>query len=280
MWGAVIGDYVGSHYEHIDDKGYNLPLINKTSEITDDTILLVATAEALLDDLSFDDCYRKWATKYPNAGYGPGFTSWLNSDSHSASGFSFGNGASTRATAIGFAVNSEKDALSISKDAAMSSHGHPEGIKGAQAVALAIYMLRHGSSENDVIQRMHREFDYLLFFDLDDLHQNYSFDSSAENTVPQAIFIGLNSTDHEDCLRKCLHIGGDTDTIMSIAGAIFESRGVRGINLNLKQHCERYLEHNYPDVKNILERFCTKFNLNNFEKSPVDVNVHAPDYSY
>lgn len=255
MISAIIGDYVGSHYEHLEEKGYNLPIFNDDCCITDDTILMVATAESLLNKTSFEDSFRKWAKKYPNAGYGPGFTSWLNNEKHSSAGFSWGNGASTRGIPIGFLSKNEDEILSIAKKAAKPSHAHPEGIKGAQAVALTIHLLRKKTSHEKIIEELHKRFDYLLFFDIDELHKNYSFDSSAENSVPQAIFIGLKSKNHEDCLRKCLYIGGDTDTIMSIASAVYHSKSNSDLDDKITSICKAYLKNNHPEINKVISDF-------------------------
>jgi ADP-ribosyl-[dinitrogen reductase] hydrolase len=265
MLTAAIGDYIGSHFEHIDAKGYDVELYHEDSEITDDSVLMAATCEALLYNLPFDKSLRKWAKKHPNAGYGPGFSSWLNNDGHKESGYSYGNGASTRSIPIGFFAKSEEEALRLANLSASTSHRHPEGIKGAEAVSLSIYLLRNGFSCKDVVMRMHSDFDYLLFFDIEDLHENYGFDSSAENTVPLAIFLGLEAKSFEDCIRKCLYVGGDTDTIMSISCAIYESRGDCQVPQEMIDNLDSHLKDKHGEIRDIISKFCKQLNLINLK---------------
>lgn len=160
-----------------------------------------------------------------------------------------------RATVIGFIANSEPEVLRQARESAECSHGHPEGIRGAQAAALAVYLARQSADKDQIARRMHEHFDYLLFYDLDEVSESYGFDSSAENTVPLAIFIAFEATSYENCLRKVLQVGGDTDTLMCIAGAIVEARRDIGVDEKLSRICREFVAKNHPDVLAVVEAF-------------------------
>ncbi len=251
MWCAITGDYVGSAYEAAPLKGYDLPLVVRgKSTITDDTVLLAASVDALLHNRSFDEAYRDWAGRYPGAGYGARFSAWLGG---AAPGDSFGNGAAVRAAPIGWIATSEEEALRLARDSAICSHDHPEALSGAQAIALSVYCLRAGLSPEQLGAKLHAQFDYLLYFDLDQLSEDYSFDSSAENTVPLAIYIGLQAKSHEDCLRKCLLVGGDTDTIMTMACAIYEARPAALIDRAICAQVRHHVQQHFPDIAKMID---------------------------
>ena len=258
MWSAIVGDFIGSHYEHIETKGYDLPFLKKDSTITDDSILMAATVDSVMNKISFATSYRKWAKKYPDVGYGPGFSSWLQSDPDS-SGYSFGNGAAVRSIPLAYMEDDLKTLLFLAEESASCSHSHPEGINGAKATCLAIHRAKHGSTFNDIATEMQVLFDYLLFYDLDDLHKNFGFDSSAENTVPIAIFIGFNAKSFEDCVRKCLYVGGDVDTITSIACAIAEARGLLLDLPEVEAKCKENIINRFPELYDIILNYDKNF---------------------
>jgi len=262
MWNAIVGDFIGSYYEHLEIKGKNLKLINSESTITDDSILMIATADAIINKREYSDCYREWFKKYPDSGYGNGFTGWVTGQTE---GDSFGNGASVRSMLIGFSYNDEETILKEAKKSALCSHSHSEGIDGAQATALSVFYAREKKPFNEIMVNMQEKFDYLLFYDLEELHKNYSFDSSAENTVPIAIYIGFNSESLLDCIQKCLYIGGDTDTILAIALLIVQAREIEPDNEEkiIIEHCKKYVLEKFRDVHYIANVFSDKFNINN-----------------
>lgn len=257
IWSSATGDFVGSHYEDLEIKGRELPFLKDDSRITDDTILIAATADAILNGIDFPQSYKKWYLKYPDAGYGPGFSQWANSNQK---GFSFGNGAGVRSSIIGLAFNNEDKVLEVAAESASCSHAHKEGIAGAQASALSVYHARIGTSFEELRDLLMCKFDYLLYYDYDSLNQDYGFESSAENTIPVAIFIGYNSNSLKECLENCLYVGGDTDTIMAIAMLICSLRVNDSIEeFFLFDKCRHFVSENHPDVLAVLDQFSDKF---------------------
>ena len=207
MIGGVIGDFIGSVFEDSSIKSFNLtPLISRKSHITDDTVLLCATAEALMTNRDFEFSYRKWAAKYPGIGYGRSTRGWLQTKPGTM-GFSYGNGSASRAGVIGFLDIGETEVMKLAKESAECSHGHEEAIHAAQAVALTIHLLKKGHSVDFIEAALYRTFDYIFLYDLVELHENLMFDCSAVTSVPIAIYIALHSENYEKILRICLYVG-------------------------------------------------------------------------
>lgn len=228
MIGAIIGDICGSVYEFNNPKHEeDVKLFTEKCQITDDTIMTCANAEWLLSgDFSREnlvDIMKKWGTSYSQVGYGPMFKKWLQGDSTEDYG-SFGNGSAMRISPIGFYANSINECKELALISAKTTHGHEEGIKGAQAIACAIYMARHGLTKQEIKDYIEREFKYNLNRELDELGRNvHKFDATCQVTVPEAIICFLKSNDFEDCIKKSIKIGGDTDTIAAMAGGIAEA---------------------------------------------------------
>lgn len=264
MWNGVVGDIVGSFYEHKNIKGINLSLINESSNFTDDTVLLTATADALLNDKPFKETYIWWGKKYPDVGYGDSFKKWLNSN-HDKDGQSYGNGAAARASIIGFVSDDVNEVLDLAKESATCSHSHEEGINGAQATALSVLLVRQNKTFEEISKILYEKFSYLLFYDLDELHANYTFDSSAENTVPLAIYIGLKSNSLEECINNCIYIGGDVDTISLIANIVFSAKNPSVTNNGLNNKCYSLLS-SHTEIIDIITKFSKKYNIAYFNK--------------
>ncbi len=280
MLGAIIGDIVGSFYEveevqaiknTIDRKrsyeerikilNPKTPLFTEDCSYTDDSVLTLAIAHSLLENESFEATLKKYGLKeielgkdkYGRSRFGKGFVSWLKGEKV---GDSYGNGASMRISPIAYYYDDLDIILEKTKEATIPSHNHEEAILGAQAVTTAIYLARNNFSKEEIKVELEKRFNLNLNMNLVDLQHNYRFSSRTLESVPQAIFCFLESTNFEDCLRKSISIGGDTDTIAAIACSIAES--FYGIPEELKQKALSYLPNNY---KKTLNNFYSIINL-------------------
>lgn len=222
MFGAIAGDIIGSVYEASPTKSTDFPLFTHYSRFTDDTVMTVAVASAILNNESYEDSLRAFGRAYPDAGYGGRFFSWLFDDSAGPYN-SWGNGAAMRVSPVGFAFDTEEAVLREAQSSAEVSHNHPEGIKGAQATALAIFMARLGESKEAIRQRISTQFGYDLDRTLYAIRPTYRFDVSCQGSVPEAIIAFLESHDFEDAVRNAVSLGGDSDTQACIAGAIAQA---------------------------------------------------------
>jgi len=225
MLGAIIGDIVGSHYEWNNHKSKDFTLFTKHNFFTDDTVLTVAIAKAIMNGAKDDDfveALHELGNKYPKAGYGASFVRWLKYNDRLPYN-SWGNGSAMRVSPVGWCCNTLEQTLELATKSACVTHNHPEGIKGAKAVAGAIYLLRTGSSKEEVKDWITNVIGYDLDFTLDGIRDDYYFDVSCQGSVPQAIVAFLEATDFEGCIRNAISIGGDSDTIGAIAGSIAEA---------------------------------------------------------
>ncbi len=222
MLGAIAGDIIGSPYEKIGIKTTVFPLFCEDSNFTDDTVLSVAIADAIMNDIPFKERLLYYYHRNPSLVYGDHFVQWANSDDHKPY-FSFGNGSAMRVCPVGWAYDSIEETLSKAKETAECTHNHPEGIKGAQAVAAAVFMARNGKTKTQIKYFIHTEFGYDLNRKLDDIRPLYHFDATCMGTVPEAIISFFESSDFESAIRNAVSIGGDSDTIACIAGGIAEA---------------------------------------------------------
>jgi ADP-ribosylglycohydrolase len=219
MLGTIAGDVIGSIYESAPTKSLAFPLFDPRSRFTDDTVLTVATAWAILRNKPFDLAYREFGRRYPNAGYGEGFRAWLHAPQPGPYR-SFGNGSAMRVSPIGLAYDHETDVLQMAKQSAIVTHDHPEGVKGAQAVALAVFKARMGESKDAIREALASRFAYDLSSTTDEIRPTYGFDVSCHGSVPQAIVAFLDSNGVEHAIRLAVSLGGDSDTQAAIAGGI------------------------------------------------------------
>jgi ADP-ribosylglycohydrolase len=222
MLGAIIGDIIGSVYEWNPVKSHNFPLFSPQARFTDDTVLTVAVADAILHRKDYARTIWEYGRRYPQAGYGASFAQWLRSGDLQPYG-SFGNGSAMRVSPVGFAFDSQDRVLSEAARTAQITHNHPEGIKGAQATALAIWMARQGESKPEIKKQIETRFDYNLSRTLDEIRPHYSFDVSCQGSVPESIIAFLESEDYEDAVRNAISLGGDSDTMACIAGGIAQA---------------------------------------------------------
>jgi ADP-ribosylglycohydrolase len=222
MLGAIAGDMIGSVYEGWPHKATDFPLFGPASTFTDDSVLTVATAEALLGARPYEEVYRKFGRRYPHAGYGGSFLQWIFA--HAAGPYgSWGNGSAMRVSPIGWALQSLDDVLAEAARSAAVTHDHPEGIKGAQAVAMAVFLARTGSSKSEIWREVSERFGYDLGRRVEDIRPAYQFEVSCQGSVPEALLCFLESGNFEEAVRLAVSLGGDADTQACIAGAVAEA---------------------------------------------------------
>jgi ADP-ribosylglycohydrolase len=222
MIGAIIGDIAGSAYEFNAVKSKDIELFPANAKFTDDTVLTIAVAEAIMDQKSYRDAIIRWGRKYPDESYGNRFRAFLAAKDPLPYN-SYGNGSAMRVSPVGWAFDTEDRVLEEAKRSAEISHNHPEGIKGAQAVALAIFLGRNHASKEDIRREITGRFGYDLRRGLDDVRKSCRFDETCQVSVPEAIIAFLESTDFEDAIRNAISLGGDADTQAAITGSIAEA---------------------------------------------------------
>ncbi len=222
LLGAVSGDVIGSVYEFQRQKTYDFPLFTARSEFTDDSVLTLAIADAILHNRSYQDCLREYARAWPNRGYGGLFRQWIYREDPKPYN-SFGNGSAMRVSAVGWAFATAEEVLSEAERSAAVTHNHPEGIRGAQAAALSVYLARNRASKQTIKQEIIARFGYDLDRTLQKIRPGYEFSESCQETVPEAIIAFIESENYEDAIRKAISLGGDADTLAAITGAIAEA---------------------------------------------------------
>ena len=243
MYGAILGDIIGSPYEfdHNNIKTKDFPLFSKHSEFTDDSVLTLAIAEAVMQ-FDIEDGFealstlaessmRKWGKKYPHAGYGIRFANWLFLDGREPYN-SLGNGSAMRVSPVAWAFDDIDTVRKAAVAVTIPTHNHPEGVKGAEAVASAIFLARKGHSKDEIKAYIEQEFGYDLSRTCDEIRPYYRHDETCMRTVPEAITAFLEGESFEDVIRTAVSLGGDSDTLTAIAGSIAE--GFYGISDELK----------------------------------------------
>jgi len=222
MYGAIAGDMVGSVYESHPIKKKHFPLFSSGSCFTDDTVMTLGVAKAILEGMSYRDALWSLGRAYPGAGYGQSFYLWLHTRDPKPYQ-SWGNGAAMRVSPIAYAFDTEEEVLWHALASAAVSHDHPEGIKGAQAIALAVYLARKGADKETLRREISDRFGYNLTRTVDELRPGYVFDVSCQGSVPEAIIAFLDSITFEDAIRNAVSLGGDSDTLACMAGAVAEA---------------------------------------------------------
>lgn len=253
MLGAIIGDIVGSRFEWNNIKTKEFEFFTDKCSVTDDSIMTLSIAKALLEsDANFDNLEEKtvyWmreiGQKYPDCGYGFRFESWMFFTSNPQPYNSYGNGAAMRVSACGFVASSLEEAILLSKKVTSVTHNHPEGIKGAEAVAVAIYMAKNGCTISEIRDYINNNY-YKIDFTLDDIRDTYEFNETCQDTVPQAIEAFLESNGFEDAIRNAISIGGDSDTLAAITGGIAEA--YYGIPDEIRQKALTYLNEEFLSI--------------------------------
>ena len=246
MLGAIVGDIVGSRFEWNNIKTKEFDFFTYKCFVTDDSIMSLAIAKAILDcrgdyqtlpDRAIS-CMQAVGRPYPNCGYGGMFRTWMYSDNPQPYN-SFGNGAAMRVSPCGFAASSLAEARLLSRQVTAVTHNHPEGLKGAEATAVAIYLARTGHNILAICDYIHEHY-YPMNFTLDSIRAAYQFNETCQETVPQAIMAFLESTSFEDAIRNAISLGGDSDTLAAITGGIAEA--YYGIPTEIRKHALTFLD--------------------------------------
>lgn len=229
MLGAIIGDIVGSRFEWNNNRTKEFEFFHHKCFFTDDTVMTLAIAKAILNSKeNYSDLgllsvkyMQEIGRNYPNSGYGISFYHWMFSNKPKPYN-SFGNGAAMRISAVGFVAKSIEEAIMLSRKVTEVTHNHPEGIKGAEATAVAIFLAKNGSNIKEIKNHIDKNY-YKMNFKLDNIRETYKFNETCQETVPQAITAFLESISFEDAIRNAISIGGDSDTLASITGGIAEA---------------------------------------------------------
>lgn len=272
MYGAIIGDIAGSWYEGMNNVDRNFEIFSSKNVTTDDTVMTVAIGEAFMFFLRdyypdiFSTCGKNknikaddigevnvnllkevivknmvfWGNKFPQAGYGGRFRKWLRYNPKPYN--SWGNGSAMRVSPVGWMFEDIETTRRMAAIQAEVSHNHPEGMKGAEAIAAAVYLARKGRSKDDIRQYIENEFGYDMSRTCDEIRPEYTFDVSCQGSVPEAIIAFLDGNDFEDVIRNAVSLGGDTDTIGAMAGSIAEA--YYGVPEEMKESADRYI----PDI--------------------------------
>ena len=246
MIGAIAGDIVGSRFEFHNHRNKDFELFDRKCRATDDSIMTLALAKAIMEASKSKGNLSALAVKYmqeigrkyPRCGYGRSFSAWMFSENPLPYN-SYGNGAAMRVGPAGFAASSQQEAIELAKAITEVTHNHPEGIKGAVSVSKAIFFARSGYSKSQIKFEIERDF-YPLNFTIDEIRKTYEFNETCQDTVPQAIECFLESESFEDALRIGVSLGGDTDTICAIVGAIAEAH--YGMDEAIKEKALSYLD--------------------------------------
>ena len=250
MLGAIVGDIVGSIYEFNNHRSKDFPLFGEDCKFTDDTVLTIAVADCLMNNGNYTEYIKNYARKYTGRGYGGRFRQWISSESMEPYN-SWGNGSAMRVSAVGFAYNDLEAVMNEAKRSAEVTHNHPEGIKGAQATAVAIFMARKGQSKEQIKAAIAQSFGYDLNRTVDEIRPTYVFNESCQETVPEAIIAFLESKDFEDAIRNAISLGGDSDTLACITGGMAEAF-YGGVPEDIAKKALSYLDSN---MREVVEKF-------------------------
>lgn len=254
MIGAIAGDIIGSRFERKNLKSVDFELFSKFSKFTDDTVLTVAVADVLLNGKDYTETLQEYGKRYFKRGFGGRFLKWIETENPEPYN-SWGNGSAMRVSAVGWLIDNEVDVAQEARKSAEVTHNHPEGIKGAQAVAEAIFAARMGASKADIKNYIETEFGYDLSRKLDDIRPTYKFHVSCQKSVPESIIAFLESHDFESAVRLGISIGGDSDTIACVAGSIAEAY-YKEIPTTILQEVKQRLS---PELLEIVSQFQMKY---------------------
>lgn len=276
MYGAMLGDIIGSRFE-FDRKGWTkeFELFTKECEFTDDTVMTVAVAEALLNvkehanieaiKWEVAESMRSWGQRYPHAGYGGRFRHWIFSKKPKPYG-SYGNGSAMRVSAAGWLYDNLQRTREVARATAEVTHNHPEGIKGAECTAAVIWLSRNKVDKEEIKEYVINEFGYDVSQSVEELRKRHCHDESCQDTLPKALVSFFEGTSFEDVVRNAVSLGGDTDTIAAIAGAMAEA--YYGIPISLVTMGTGYLD---EDILQVVKRFDAKVHGGaEYEKDPYE----------
>lgn len=255
MLGGIIGDIVGSIYEGAPIKRTDFPLFGSGATFTDDTVLAVATADVLLHGGDYAGAYRRYFRRYPDRGFGGGFRRWAANDGEGPYN-SFGNGSAMRAGPIGWAFEDADTVLTEAHTSAAVTHNHPEGVRGAQAVALGVWLARQGGGIESIRRELTARFGYDLSRRLEDIRPEYRFDVTCQGSVPEALIAFFEAADYEQAIRNAVSLGGDSDTQACISGYLAEA--YFGIPPDIRR---QGLERLPPDLAATVRAFGGRFGI-------------------
>ena len=253
MIGAIAGDMIGSPYERYPIKHTDFDIV--VSTFTDDTVLTVAVADSILNGIDFAESIKSYALKYPFLPYGGSFRRWMSAWENKPYN-SFGNGSAMRVSPVGFAYDSIEEVLHQAKRSAEVTHNHPEGIKGAQATALAVFMARSGADKETIRKEIEDRFDYDLNRSVETIRPTYQFDVSCQGSVPESIIAFLDADDYETAVKNAISLGGDADTMACIAGGIAQAY-YKIIPAGIARTVMEKLP---ADLRSVVDQFNQKFN--------------------
>ena len=256
MFGAIVGDVIGSHYEHFPTKRTDFDFFQVHSCVTDDSVLTVAVADWILHGGKLYDYFHDYVQRYPTAGYGGTFINWARCRDTKPYK-SWGNGSAMRVSPVAYTRDSLEEILSLAKLSSCVTHNHPDGVAGAQATAGSIFLARTGHSKSEIRDFVSERFSYNLSRRIDDIRETYSFDVSCAGSVPESIIAFLESDSFESAIRLAISLGGDADTMACIAGSIAEPF-YGGVPEELKQTAKGYLD---QKLLAVVEKFCQNFDL-------------------
>lgn len=282
MIGAIIGDIAGSRFEFNNHRSKEFELFTDDCEATDDSIMTLAVAKAIMEtdkakarsdsgseqDSDYYTLLSKMTVKYmqeigrqnPHCGYGGSFARWVISDNPKPYN-SYGNGAAMRISPAGYAARTEEEAVKLSLSITRVTHNHPEGIKGAEAVAVAIFMARRGSTRKEIRDKIDSSY-YPMNFTADAIRDTYEFNETCQDTVPQAIEAFLESTSFEDAIRTAISIGGDSDTVAAITGSIAEA--YYGVPEDIRNKALEYLDDDLRAIYDKWSVFAVTYSVSRF----------------
>ena len=260
MLGAIIGDIAGSRFEFNNYRAKDFELFSDKCFFTDDSVMSLAVADAILRcgtdlDRLGEETVRSMQSigrDYPNCGYGGRFQGWIWSDDPQPY-HSFGNGAAMRVSAVAWATKDLEECKALSRAVTQISHDHPEGIKGAEATAVCVWMALHGATKDELRAVIERDY-YTLDFTIDEIRPTYRFNETCQDTVPQALEAFLEGESFEDVIRTSVSVGGDSDTLAAIAGSIAEA--FYGIPSSMRASAMAYLD---PELLQVLQAFEAKY---------------------
>lgn len=246
MLGSIAGDIIGSVYEWDNIKTTEFPLFRNDCDFTDDSVLTIATAYSIVENVGYAESYQSFSRRYPGRGYGGNFGVWIYSEVPEPYN-SWGNGSAMRVSPVGFAYETIEEVLEQAKQSAEVTHNHPEGIKGAQATALAVFLARKGYSKEDIKEEIEERFDYNLNRTVNEIRPDYVFDVSCQGSVPEAIIAFLESDDFEHSIRLAVSLGGDSDTLACITGGIAEAY-YKGVPEQIKSKVLKILPEEFVSI--------------------------------
>lgn len=267
MLGALVGDIIGSIYEFQNVKSMDFDLFTPWSTYTDDSVMTLAVAKWLIEDKEHTkhhliSCMQELGRRYPKAGYGGNFEWWLRQDDPQPYK-SWGNGAGMRVSPVGLYANSLEEALYLAEVTASVSHNHPEGIKGAKAIAASVFLCKTGKSKEEIKNYVQLSFGYNLKRTISEIRPNYYFDVSCQGSVPEAIIAFLEGNSFEEVIRLAISIGGDSDTIGCMAGAI--AACIYPIPEEITEECNSILT---DDLRAIKDAFIEKIFEQELRREP------------